>query len=168
MLIIGNILSFAAAIFMAASSLVKKRSVIFTLQFFECFILAVASFFFNSYSGIATLFLCAVRNLLTAKNHFNKKMMWIFLILTAIFGLITNNRGFTGLLPVIATLQYTICSHVFRGLLETRISIFANTAIWVVYSFIIKDFSTGITDSIVLIISAYALIKLITEQYNQI
>lgn len=162
-ILIGNILSLIAATFMAVSSLAKRRSVIFTLQFFECFILAVASFFFSSYAAIATLLLCAIRNLLTAKDMFGKKMMYIFFVLTAVLGIITNNRGIIGLLPVIATLQYTVCSHIFKGLFLTRISIFVNTAIWVIYSFIIKDFSTGIVDSVVLLTTTFGIIKLLID-----
>ncbi len=164
MLITGNILSFIAAMFMAASSVVKNRSTIFLLQFFECFILAVASFFFKSYAGITTLLLCAVRNLLTARGYFGKKTMLVFFVLTAVFGFLANNRGLIGLLPVMATLQYTCCSYILTGLLSTRISILINTAIWVIYAFLIKDFSTGITDSIGLAVTAFSILRLLYKK----
>ena len=72
MILIGNALSFLAAMFLFLSSILKKKDKIFIFQFFECATLAVASFFFGAYAGISTLLLSAVRNVLIAKNKFGK------------------------------------------------------------------------------------------------
>ena len=163
MILIGNALSFLAAMFLFLSSILKRKDKIFIFQFFECATLAVASFFFGAYAGISTLLLSAVRNVLIAKNKFGKTLMYVFLILTVTLGIITNNKGIVGLMPVIATVQITVCGCVFEGILETKISIAANTVIWVVYSFIIKDFSTGIIDSIVFVAAVASTVKFIRE-----
>lgn len=164
MILIGNILSFIAALFLLLSSVFKRKDKIFIFQFFECAALAVASFFFGSYAGISTLLLSAVRNVLIAKNKFTKGLMYVFLVLTAAFGLITNNRGILGLMPVIATVQITLCGCLLDGIIETKLSIAANTAIWVVYSFIIRDYSTAVTDSVVLAFAVFSAIKSIKVQ----
>ena len=54
-LIIGNSISFVAALFMAASCCVNDRHRVFLLQAVECALLCVASIFFGSWSGITTL-----------------------------------------------------------------------------------------------------------------
>lgn len=164
MILIGNILSFIAALFLLSSCLLKRKDKIFVFQFFECATLAAASFFFGSYAGISTLLLSAVRNVLIAKNKFSKGLMCVFLALTAALGLITNNRGILGLMPVIATIQITLCGCLLDGVIETKLSIAANTAIWIVYSFIIRDYSTAVTDSIVLIFAVVSAAKSIKAQ----
>lgn len=169
MILIGNALSFLAAMFLFLSSILKRKDKIFIFQFFECVTLAVASFFFGAYAGISTLLLSAVRNVLIAKNKFGKTLMYVFLLLTLTLGIITNNRGAVGLMPVIATIQITVCGCVFEGIIETKISIAVNTVIWVVYSFIIKDYSTGIIDSIVLAAAIVSTVKFIRQsrKYNR-
>lgn len=169
MILIGNALSFLAAMFLFLSSILKRKDKIFIFQFFECATLAVASFFFGAYAGISTLLLSAVRNVLIAKNKFGKTLMYVFLLLTLILGIITNNRGAVGLMPVIATIQITVCGCVFEGIIETKISIAVNTVIWVVYSFIIRDYSTGIIDSIVLAAAIVSTVKFIRQsrKYNR-
>ena len=54
LLIIGNGISFVAAIFMVASCVVKRKRTIFLCQFLECALLAVASVFFGALAGAMT------------------------------------------------------------------------------------------------------------------
>ena len=108
-MIIGNILSFFAALFMVASCVVKRKQAVFFCQFLECALLAVASVFFGSLAGMTTLVLSAVRNLVVAKGRYTKPVMVAFVILTIVAGLLANTRGLVGLLPVLATVEYTIC-----------------------------------------------------------
>lgn len=163
-IVIGNIISFIAAIFMAISCAVKNRKFIFYLQALNCFILAVASVFFGAYAGITTLLISTVRNIIVAHDKYTKPVMYVFLVLTVVLGIFANNRGFTGLLPVIATVQYTLCLNLFKGLLSTRICIFINTAIWVTYSFIIKDFSTACMDGISLVTITVAILTMLLKK----
>ncbi len=164
MLIIGNILSFFAALCLTLSSVVNKRKTVFVFQLCECLLLAAASVFFNSYAGMTSLVLCAIRNILVIKDCFKKRHMYIFLAATLILGVITNNRGFIGMMPVAATLQFTYCSYAFTSLLKTRLSIFFNTLIWVIYSFIIQDYVTAVVDMGTLVSSGITSVKLIVIQ----
>ena len=167
-IIIGNIISFVGAIFLSTSCVLKNRKLIFYFQAINCFILAVASVFFNAYAGIATLIISGMRNIIVAHDKYNAKLMYVFLILTFIIGIATNNRGLIGLIPVIATIQYTICLKVFKTLMLTRISIWVNTALWVVYSFIIMDYSTCFMDSISLVTVTFSLFSLIIHTRKKV
>ena len=147
----GNIVSLAAAVFLAVSCAVKDRKQIFVLQFMNCAVLAAASYFFSSYAAISTLALCCVRNIFIMRDRFTK--------LVIICGLLANNRGIVGLLPVIATVEYTMCCHFITEVKKNRVSILVNEIIWIVYSFIIMDYSTAVTDIIVVIVDILAIIK---------
>ena len=50
-ILIGNIISFVSAMFMAASCLADTKYKIFFYQVLECLVLAVASVFFGSLAG---------------------------------------------------------------------------------------------------------------------
>ncbi len=158
-IIIGNIISFIAALFMMLSCIVNDRNRVFMLQFFNSFLLAVASWFFASYAGIAALLISSVRNYIVSKDKFTKNVMIIFLVMSVILGAAVNNRGFIGLIPIIATVQYTLCSYYVKGVKETRYSIWANLFMWIIYSFSILDFSTALSDLTTLIINTLSIIK---------
>ena len=95
-MIIGNILSFFAALFMVASCVVKRKQAVFFCQFLECTLLAVASVFFGSLAGMTTLVLSAVRNLVVAKDRYTKPVMVAFVILTIVAGLLPTRGGWSG------------------------------------------------------------------------
>lgn len=164
MILIGNIISFAASIFMMLSCVVKDRKKIFHLQFLQCALLAVSSWFFVSYSGIVANAVAAMRNLTVAQNKFTKKMALLFLVLSVVFGLLFNNRGFIGLLPMIANVQFAVCCYLFTGIKGTKISIWFNVLLWILYSFLIMDFSTALSDTIVLIINTATIINLCKDE----
>ena len=120
LLIIGNGISFVAAIFMVASCVVKRKRTIFLCPFLECALLTVASVFFGALAGMTTLVLSAIRNLLVANDRYTKSMMIVFLILTIVAGILANTRGLVGLLPVFTTVEYTICCHYIVGEKATK------------------------------------------------
>ncbi len=161
MLVIGNIISFVASMFLLLSCVFKKRNLVFLCQFFECSLLALASIFFESYAGMTTLILCATRNIVIAKDKYTNKIMWLFLVLTAFFGVLSNNRGVVGLLPVIATIFYTLSTYLFKGIMATKVNIFINTFLWVVYSVLIKDYSTTVSNSVVLITVSVSMLSMV-------
>lgn len=105
---------------MIGSCIVKDRKKIFHLQFLQCVLLAISSWFFVSYSGIVANAVAALRNLTVAQNKFTKKTAMIFLILSVILGLSFNNRGCIGLLPMIANVQFAVCCYAFTGVIGTN------------------------------------------------
>ena len=145
---------------MAASCLAKDNRRVFFYQFMECAILAVSSVVFGSLSGAFTLALCAIRNLIVSRGKLTRPLMILFLLAAVAGGLLVNTRGAVGVLPVIATAQYTVCSYCIRSVKGTKYSIFVNVLFWVVYSFLILDFSTAISDSVILCIDGAAIVRM--------
>lgn len=148
-----------AAVFLAVSCIAKNRKSIFLWQALNCLLLAIASYFFRSYAGITTLFFCGLRNLLIVWNRYTKNAMFILLLGIVLTGLWANNRGIVGLLPIIATVEYTICCHYIRSEHYTRWSILINEVIWLTYSFLILDIFTAVSDGIVILVDGIAIYK---------
>lgn len=165
-IIIGNIISLIAAFFMVASCITKIRSKVFYLQFMQCALLSVSSYFLGSYAGIVASLVSAIRSLVVAKGYFNKHMMQLFLVVSVGLGLIVNNRGFIGLLPMIANVQFALCCYLFTSIKGTRYSIWINLILWITYSFMVLDFSTAICDCIVFIVNTITLIKMKKEEMH--
>ena len=159
-ILLGNLISLAAACFMAASCISGDNRRVFFYQFMECAILAVSSVVFGSLSGALTMALSAARNLITSLGKLTRSLTLFFFLASTVGGLLINTRGIVGLLPVIATAEYTICSYCIRSVRGTKYSIFVNVLFWVVYSFLILDFSTAISDSVILCIDGAAIFRM--------
>ena len=149
-LIIGNRISFISAVFLGMSCYAKERKKIFRLQLLNCFTYGVTSYFFGSYAAIATLVCCCLRCIFIMKDMFTKRTAYLLTLVVIVSGVMTNNMGFIGLLPVIATAEYTLCCYYIEDPYRTRYSIMVNELIWVIYAIIIKDFSTTVCDAVVI------------------
>ena len=160
-IIIGNIISFIAALFMALASWSRDIKRVYIYQAVECTLLSVASIFFSSWSGIASLLLCAVRNMLSAYNKLTKKILIIMLVILVFIGLFINNRGAIGWIAVAATMLYTFGACFFHNELLIKINILINLVLWIIYDIIIMDFSSCGMDSIVLIVTIFAILRVL-------
>ena len=163
-IIIGNCFSLAGACFMAASCMTRNTRKVFFYQFLECVLAVIASFFFGSLSGAATMVLSAVRNLLVSQGKYSRRTMLVILALVLVCGTAANTRGLVGLLPVVATALYTWFSYTLTDLMGVRYNICLNLLLWVIYGFCILDLSTAISNSITLAMDIAAIFRLHREQ----
>lgn len=166
-IIIGNVISLIATGFMISSSLVNKRKTLFLLQTINAVLLIISSLFLFAYSGAMALFTTAIRNYAISIDKFSKKIMIFCVILTIILGLISNNRGLIGLLPIIATCEYSICGYYFEDIRQTKMSLCINLFLWVMYSVSILDIPTALTDFTTFSISAVYLLKTRKKHYKE-
>ena len=163
-ILIGNLISLVAACFLAASCISRNNRRVFAFQCMESLTVAVSSLFFASYAASVSMLLSALRNWLVSREKYTRPVMLFFLIVGVILGVAINVRGWLGLVPVIATAQYTLCCFYVKGVLTTKYSIAVNLLMWVVYSFLILDFSTAISNAIVLILDIGVIVKMHKER----
>lgn len=158
-LIIGNIISLAAAAFTAMSSWAADTKRIYLYQTAQCLLLAVASVFFNSYAGIVTLIVCGLRNYLAAINRLGKKAMLLCLILVLGFGIAFNNRGWLGAIIIFANSTYTVSMYLAKREITIKLNIAVNLALWIFYEIFILDIPSIIADSIGLFVALSAIVR---------
>ena len=163
-ILIGNLISLVAACFLAASCISRNNRRVFAFQCMESLTVAVSSLFFASYAASVSMLLSALRNWLVSREKYTRPVMLFFLIVGVILGIAINVRGWLGLVPVIATAQYTLCCFYVKGVLTTKYSIAVNLLMWVVYSFLILDFSTAISNAVVLILDIGVIVKMHNER----
>lgn len=163
-LLIGNGLSLVAACFTAASNWTTDKAKCYMLQAWQCGILAIASIFFHSYAGISTLALCALRNYLIGKNKYTWKLCVILTILIGVVGVLVNNRGFVGILLVLATMVYSVGSYVVQRPMAMKLNILINQLCWMIYEIVVLDIVSLITEIITVAVLMVSIVKLWRKQ----
>lgn len=146
-ILIGNLISLPAAGFTLGSSLSGDFKRIYLYQAVQCFLLALSNVFFSSVSGAVILLVCGIRNVLAAYRKLDVKTGLVFLVLAAVLGIVSNNRGFIGLIPVAVTLVYTIGCVVCKKTEAVKINTIINLAGWAVYDLCIIDLVSAVVDT---------------------
>ena len=159
-IILGNLISFAASLALTAGCLMKDPKKVYGMQVTENLILVASSVCFGAWSGISTLLVSTVRNILLVKGRFDKWMMYLFIALVTVCGLAVNNKGLIGLLPVLATVILTICNYYAREIRAIKWSLFVNIVLWAVYFFAILDVVSGVTQIVIAVVTLTSIIQL--------
>ena len=110
--IIGNASSGCAMITDSVSGTLKTQKSILILQTVSQFFFMLSSIVLKGYSATVQNAVAIVRNIVAMKGKTSRSVEFIFIAAPVILGLFLNNRGVIGLLPVMASLEYSIA--VFR------------------------------------------------------
>lgn len=166
-IIIGNIISFIAAVFLGFSCWSKKPKRVFTYMIIQNAFLCLSSVVFGSYSAAVSTILSSIRCYVIVKEKYTRKVMIIFNIIILLFGIFTNTRGLIGLLPVLATVQFGYCTYRFTGIKGIKWTFIINLVMWDVYAFWIMDFSSGIAWAVTTIITIASLITIVRNEHKE-
>ena len=130
------------------------------IQNISQFIYGISSLLLKGYSATVQNIICILRNLTVIKGIKSKLVAWFLLILGVVVGLLFNNIGFAGLLPIIANLQYGLVVFNFKDN-ETviKISFLILTIMFVFFSVAVLNFVGVCTNSIVAITTVVSLNK---------
>ena len=160
-LIIGNIISFIAGIFIILSMWVNDEKEAYKYQFLNAFILMISSVFFFSWTGVTTMAIAASRNAFVYKDKLTFNWTVFFIVISIVLGFLVNTRGIIGFLPIIAIVQITICNYYLKSIKSIKTSFIVNSAFYIVYFLTIYDFSSCAFETITVIIGLISLFKLI-------
>ena len=159
-IILGNIISFAAAILLGLSCWTKEPKRVFIYQLTENIILTISSVVFASYSAAALTLLSALRMAVVLKGKYTKRVMLLFCAALAVLGCAFNTRGLIGLLPVPATLEFAYATYRFERIKPIKWSLCINLLLWDIYAFAISDFASGVTWAVTLAVTLLSLFRL--------
>ena len=163
-IVIGNAISLIAGIFIILSMWVNDEKKAYFYQFLNAFILIISSVFFLSWTGVTTMAIAAVRNLMVYKDKLTFEWTIFFIILSLIFGVIVNTMGIVGFLPIIAIIQITLSNYYLKSIKTIKTSFIINSAIYIIYFIFILDFSSATIESITAVIGLISLVKLIFQK----
>lgn len=159
-LMLGNMISFGASLFLAAGCCAQTKRKAYGFQCAESAVLCCAYLVFGAWAGLSTQVLSVVRNLMVLRDRFTVRWMILFTVLVVILGLAVNDQGLVGLIPVAATVQLTLCNHFCRTILQVKVSFLVNALQWMVFSFRIGDLVNGCTQIVIVLLCVVSLLRL--------
>ena len=179
-IVIGNVISLIAGIFIILSMWVNDEKKAYKYQFLNAFILMISSVFkaykyqflnafilmissvfFFSWTGVVTMAIAASRNAMVYNDKLTFKWTMFFIIISIVIGLLVNTMGFVGILPILAIVQITLCNYYLKNIKSIKIGFIVNSAIYIVYFLAIWDFSSTIIETITALIGLISLFKLV-------
>ena len=158
--ILSLLFSTIGALCFAYSTFAKQKSKMLYIQIADCSFNALACFFAGGFSGGATCILCGVRNIFNAKKKMPVWMIVLFCLAFTVTGIIFNQVGIIGWIPIIASLQYTVWSAITNSTQKLRIIIFINTIMWLFYYIVMHLYPSACMSVIVIVVTTYNLIKM--------
>lgn len=145
-LIIGNIFSLLASIFIAVSVIKKNKSDLIWWQILDEVFCILSCGVLYAYAAVTTNAISLVRNILAYQNKLTQKLTWILCALCIFVGLWANNRGIIGLFPIIASASYTIFMFTTKNAQQMRWALAFNLILWFIHDAYIQAYPSALTD----------------------
>lgn len=166
-IIIGNLISLFAGIFIIASLCINDDKKAYKYQLINALILIIASFFFNSLVGAVIMVIASVRILMVYKDRFTIKWAAFFLILSVGIGFAVNTLGWIGLIPIVAVTQITICNYAYKDIRWIKLSFIVNESFYIFYFYLVFDIVSTIVQIITVIIGCISYIRLVKKRNSK-
>ena len=158
--ITGNVCSILAMVTDSVSATRKTARGVLWVQILSQIIYAFGGWVLGGYSAMAQNFVSILRNLAAIYSLSNRYLEWLLVGLGVVLGIACNNLGFIGLLPVIASLQYSLAIFRFRNdQRPLKISFIISSVLFAVFNGAILNITGVITNLVVAGITAADLIR---------
>lgn len=159
-ILLGNLFSLLAWAADATSSSRKTtRSMLLTQSLGQLFY-GISSIFLKGYSAAVQNFVSILRNLTALGNRCEKWVEWFLIALGVVLGLLFNNLGVVGLLPVISNLGYSLAVFRFReDQRSLKLAFLVSVFLYTVFNVMIVNIVGAITNTSVLIMTIVFLIR---------
>ena len=158
--LIGNACSLCAAVTDSISGTRKRPNQILAIQMLSQVFYGVGTIILKGYSSTVQNAVAILRNLAAIKQIKSKIVEWILILLGVGLGIVFNNLGWIGWLPIVANLEYSIAVFQFknnpRGL---KIAFIINMLMYFSFSVIIMNYVAAAANIVVAVVTAIALIK---------
>lgn len=159
---VANAFSFVAAAFLGYSTFAKNKSKMISMQFVTSSVNTFSCLFSGSYAGMTTNAVGAIRNLALVKTDYSKHkyIAVFFTILCGILGFLFNTKGIIGILPVIASMEFTLCTGFTKNTQVLRFALLVNLLMWLAHDIYMILIPSTIMDIVISCTCIYNLIKL--------
>ena len=158
--LVGNISALCAMISDSVSGTRKKRNEILGIQLLSQFFYAAGSIILKGYSSTAQNVVAVFRNLAAMKNIKSKVLEWTLILAGVVLGIIFNNRGLLGWLPIVANLEYSVAMFRFKDNDRwLKYAFIANSAMYGVFNFSIMNYVGTFACCVVIVTTAVSLYR---------
>ena len=159
-LIIGNLCSLFATIADVVSTSRKKVRDFLLFQCIGQVFYLLGTLVLKGYSAAVQNAVCILRNLAAVKNIKSKILEWALVGIALVLGLVFNNMGWLGLLPVVANFQYSLAVFRFKDReVPLKISFLINVVMYMVFNFVIFNYVGTIANGFLIVSTIVFLVK---------
>lgn len=159
----GEVFSLLSSLCLICSTFGKNKNDIVKWQTVNTAFYSLANLFLGGYTAIVSNVLSMTRNVLQLRNALNPKRAAALCMLMAILGIASNNRGWLGVLPITASVSYTILLYYCKSVQAIQAAVIANMVQWAVFDWVICAYPSFIIDCIMVGMSAFNLAKAIPK-----
>lgn len=138
----------------------KKHSEILAVQMLSQVFYGVGTIILKGYSSTVQNAVAILRNLAAMKQIKSKAVEWTLILLGVVLGIVFNNRGLLGWLPVVANLEYSVAVFRFKDQeRKLKYAFILNMLMYVVFSFAIMNYVGVAANIVVAVTTAISLIR---------
>ena len=164
-IIVGNILSLCATVSDSISGTRKKHKEIMAIQIVSQFFYGASSIVLKGYSSTAQNAVAGFRNLAAMKKVKSRVLEWILIAAGVVLGIVFNNRGLLGWLPIVANLEYSIAVFRFRdNEIALKSAFIVNMIMYAAFSAVILNYVGIASCAVIAVTTAISLIKAIKKK----
>lgn len=158
-LIIGNIIGLIGSIAMVIGGNIKDKSKSLTAQTMQLLFLSISNLVLGSIPGFIINLISVIRNILSNCNKLNKIAITIIILLSTILTIKYNNLGIIGYLPLINNTIFIIFMNT-KNDINFKLLTILYMILWLIHNIYIKAYTTSIFNTITLISSIIAIIRI--------
>ncbi|MBR4081193.1 MAG: YgjV family protein [Clostridia bacterium] len=160
-LISGNLMSLCAMITDSVSATRKTTRGVLLMQTLSQLFYFTSSIFLKGYSAAVQNAMSVIRNLNAISKHRRPWVEWLLIVAGVTLGLVFNNRGVMGLLPVVSNLEYALAVRLFsdnQKILKTAFLI--NSLLYCVFNAYVMNFVGVFATLTVAVTTTIAIIRM--------
>ena len=145
-LIIGNIFSFFSASCLAISVTRQSKKGVLIWQIYNISFYLIAGVLLQTYAALVTSSVALLRNVLAYKDKLTMRLTLILVIFGAAFSLYVNNLGIIGMMPVVASVEYTTCIYISKNEQHLRYAFVVNALLWALHNYFVHAYPSSLVN----------------------
>lgn len=158
--ILGNVFSLVANGSDALSASRKTSKGVLWTQIVSQFFYGASAFVLGGYSAVVQNVVSVFRNLCALSPKTPQWIYWLLVVFAVAFGVVFNNLGLLGWLPIIANLMYSLAVFLAKGdVIILKSAFLILTLMFAVFNFAILNFVGGVGNIFIVITTAVFIIK---------
>ena len=159
-ILLGNIFSVLATGADVFGSSRKSTKAMLTAQTVGQFFLAASAFVLGGYSAVVQNVVSIVRNLTALKDKSGKALEYTLVVLGVVLGIVFNNLGLIGWLPILSNLEYSLSVFRFKNNERMLKAAFALCIVlYAVFNVAISNYVGAVSNTVVLVTTLISLRK---------
>ena len=153
MFILGELFSFLSACCLMYSTFGKTKNKMVFWQAINAIFYALSNIFLGGYTAVISNVLTIFRNRLQVEGKYNKTWMILICILMTSVCLFFNNKGLLGILPITASVSYTMMMYYVKSIKNMQLAVISNMTQWAIFDFLIQGYPSFVMDLVIIVLS---------------